>query len=180
MRDISFYAMRDFDKARVRLRRAIEIAPDLGQSHETLALVDLETGHLADAQREARTGLAFDPNNPRTLGEAGYVLASTGATTDAQGLLSTLLNMMQQGSSGASFPALVEIALGQPDRALELLEQSPARRTYNIRALGQWHGFEKLPSPTRATKSFWQTIPDGWSSIVQMPVHPLLQKLKVQ
>ena len=146
------YAMRDFDKARVRLRRAIEIAPDLGQSHETLALVDLETGHLADAQREARTGLAFDPNNPRTLGEAGYVLASSGATTDAQGLLSTLLNMMQQGSSGASFPALVEIALGQPDRALELLEQSPALRTYNIRALGQWHGFEKLIPDARYQK----------------------------
>ena len=55
-----------------------------------------------------------------------------------------LLDMMQRGTSGASFPALVEIALGQPDRALELLVRSPARSTYNIRALGQWHGFEKL------------------------------------
>lgn len=146
------YVTRDFDKARASLRRAIELAPDLGQPHETLALVELETGHPADAQREARIGLAFDPNNPRTLGEAGYVLASTGATTDAQGLLSMLLDMLQRHSSGASFPALVEIALEQPNRALELLERSPARSTYNIRALGQWHGFEKLVPDARYQK----------------------------
>ena len=79
------------------------------------------------------------------------MLASTGATTDAQGLLSMLLDMMQRGSS-ASFPALVEIALGQPDRALDLLVRSPARSTYNIRALGQWHGFEKLVPDARYQK----------------------------
>ncbi len=145
------YAMRDFDEARVRLLRSIELAPELGQPHETLALVELETGHPTDAQREARTGLTLDPNNPRTLGEAGYVLASTGATTDAQGLLSMLLDMMQRGSS-ASFPALVEVAFGQPDRALDLLVRSPARSTYNIRALGQWHGFEKLVPDARYQK----------------------------
>jgi hypothetical protein len=60
--------------------------------------------------------------------------------------------MMQQGSSAPSFPALVEVALGQPDRALELLERSPARSTYNIRALGQWHGFETLVPDARYQK----------------------------
>jgi len=74
------YAARHFREARVRLQQAIELEPELGQPHETLALVDLESGHPADAVKEAHAGLVLDPGTANTMGEAGYVLASVGQT----------------------------------------------------------------------------------------------------
>jgi TolB-like protein/DNA-binding winged helix-turn-helix (wHTH) protein len=64
------YAMDRYSEAETRLRQAIELSPDLGQPHETLALIDLAEGRSSDAVSEARRGLALDIHNPRTMGEA--------------------------------------------------------------------------------------------------------------
>jgi TolB-like protein/DNA-binding winged helix-turn-helix (wHTH) protein/Tfp pilus assembly protein PilF len=144
------YAVRRYEEARVRLRQAIELEPDLGQSHETLALIELETGHPLNALKEARAGLALDPSNPRTMGEAGYVLASTGQTAEAQKLLANLKNLTHRGSSFPVFSALVEIGLGQRNEALDTLtEMVQSKSGGGVHALGQWHGFEALSSDSR-------------------------------
>ncbi len=48
-------------------QQAIELEPELGQPHETLALVELESGHPADAVKEAHAGLVLDPSTANTL-----------------------------------------------------------------------------------------------------------------
>ncbi len=73
--------------------------------------------------KEARAGLVLDPNNPRTMGEAGYVLACTGETAEAQKLLVALKDLARRGSSFPVYSALVEIGLGQRDQALDTLTQ---------------------------------------------------------
>jgi eukaryotic-like serine/threonine-protein kinase len=143
------YAVRRFEEARARLRQAIELAPDLAQPHETLALIELESGHAADALREARAGLALDHENPRTLGEAGYVFACTGHTTEADGLLATLTDLVRRGSSLPVFAALVEMGLGQRERALDTLSEQAHT---GIHGLGQWHGFDQLSADARLQK----------------------------
>ena len=138
------YVVRRFEDARFRLKRAIELAPDLGQPHESLALVELETGHPDLALDEARAGLALDPANPRTMGEAGYVFAMVGQRAQAQSLLSRLKTLAAHGSLPL-FPAMVEIGLGQRAQALQTLGQAMGAKTaYGLPGIRQWHAFDGI------------------------------------
>jgi TolB-like protein/DNA-binding winged helix-turn-helix (wHTH) protein/Tfp pilus assembly protein PilF len=144
------YGARRYEAARVWLRRAIELAPDLGQPHNTLALIDCETGNSSDAIKEAHAGLSLDPNNPRTLAEVGYVLAVTGQTEEAKKLLATLEDMVRHGSGYPTFPVFVQIGLGQRDEALDTLEKIANSKTgAGLQGLDQWPFFAALNADSR-------------------------------
>jgi len=146
------YVVRRFDEARFRLRRAIELAPELGQPHESLALVELETGHPEIALQQARAGLALDPANPRTMAEAGYVLAKLGERAQAQSLLSRLKILAGQGSIRI-FPAMVEIGLGQRAEALQTLGQAVGSKIASgLPGIRQWHAFDGIGTASETHK----------------------------
>ena len=152
------YAVHHFSEARARLQQAIELEPELGQPHETLALVELESGHPADAVKEAHAGLVLDPSTANTLGEAGYVLASAGETQEAKELLARLKDLEHKGSTVQVFSAMVEIGLGQHDQALELLTQMVDLRIgAGLQGLGQWHAFDELSTDSRFQKLWART-----------------------
>jgi TolB-like protein/Tfp pilus assembly protein PilF len=139
------YTARHFDEARESLRRSIELRPEFGQPHATLALIELETGHLAKAMEEARAGFALDPHNPRTLAEAGYVFAVSGQTAEAQTLLATVQDLEEQGAALPVFPALIEVGLGQRDQARATLKQMfVTDPTSGLKGVVQWHAFDGL------------------------------------
>jgi TolB-like protein/DNA-binding winged helix-turn-helix (wHTH) protein/Tfp pilus assembly protein PilF len=146
------YAVRRFDDAAARLQRAIELAPEFGQPHATLALLELEQGHSSDAVREARAALALDPDNPRTMGEVGFVLASTGEVGRAKELLTRLQSLAHAGSSFSFAPAMIEIGLGQEDQAVATLRDilvPLAQLGLGLGSLSQWHIFDALPDNAR-------------------------------
>jgi tetratricopeptide (TPR) repeat protein len=147
------YTARRYEEAKARLRQAIEMAPDLGQPHATLALVDLEDGHASNALTEARAGLALDPTNPGTIGAAGYVLAATGHTQEAERLLATLKDLVHRGAALPAYAAFIHIGLGQRKEALDALEEQANPKTgsplYN---LDRWHVFDELHSDPRFQK----------------------------
>ena len=147
------YAARHFVEARARLQEAIELEPELGQPHATLALVELESGHSADAVKEAHAGLVLDPSAASTIGEAGYVLASVGQTGEAKELLARLKGLEHQGSTVQVFSALVELGLGQRDQALEsLTEMLDLKIGAGLQGLGQYHAFDELRADYRFQK----------------------------
>lgn len=147
------YETRQYEEAKTRLRQAIELAPELGQPHETLALVDLETGHISDALKEARTGLALAPSNPRTIGEAGYVFAAAGQTDEARHLLASTKKMVAQRSAFPTFAALIYMGLGQRNEALEVLEaMSDPKTGAGIYGLSQRHILDELCADPRYQK----------------------------
>lgn len=117
------YTARRYDEARLSLRQAIELEPNFGQPHTTLALIELETGHKSDALQEARASLALDPGNPSTMGKAGYVLAAYGQTAEATKLLATLNDMVGRGSAFPIYPALIDMGLRQRHEALEIIHE---------------------------------------------------------
>ncbi len=152
------YAVRRYDEARKALRRSIELAPELGRPHTTFALVELETGHTPEALAEARAGLALDPGNPRTVGEAAYVLAATGNTAVAEELLATLKQQVNNGRATGTFVALVEIGLGQRAEALDTLERMQESDVGGpLIGLNQWHAFDALGTDSRYRKLLAQT-----------------------
>jgi len=144
------YTANRYREARVRLRQAIELEPNFDQPHETLALTDLETGSPSDALKEARAGLALGSTNPRTLGEAGYVLATTGHADEARKLLSALKEMARHGADEPLFEALIEVGLKEPDQAVQALEKDA--RIFAIAGLFQWHAFDQLSGDPRYQK----------------------------
>jgi TolB-like protein/DNA-binding winged helix-turn-helix (wHTH) protein/Tfp pilus assembly protein PilF len=147
------FGARRYDEAKARLRQAIELAPDLGQPHQTLALIDLETGQASDALNEARIGLALDPNNPRTIGEAGYVLAAVGQPDEARKLLVTLQSMVRRGTALPTFAAMIQMGLGQRDEALDsLAETFDPSIGAGLQGVDQWHIFDPLHADSRYQK----------------------------
>jgi TolB-like protein/DNA-binding winged helix-turn-helix (wHTH) protein/Tfp pilus assembly protein PilF len=150
------YAAHHFDEARARLRRAIELAPEYGQPHGTLALVELESGHRADAFKEARTALELDPNSPRIMGEAGYVLASTEHSPESRGLLAAMQDAERRGAFTPVFSAMIEIGLGQRDQALESLTRM-VDSGIGLEGLVQWHAFDELSADSRFKKLLAKT-----------------------
>jgi Tfp pilus assembly protein PilF len=142
------YDVRRYEEAKVPLRRAIELAPEFGQPHETLALIALETGHASEALKEARAALSLAPTNPRTIGEAGYVLAATGQSRDAGRLLATLKNMIRHGAASPVYAALIHMGMGQRSAALDALEET-RRLGMTFQGIGQWHAFDELKNDPR-------------------------------
>ena len=136
------YSARLYPEARRKLRQAIELEPNFGQPYQTLALIELETGDKADAVKEARAALALDPNNPATMGRAGYVLAACGQTAEATKLLATLNDMVRRGSAYPIHPALIDMGLRQRNEALEMLHEPwKSRDTFPM-------PFGKQPKPS--------------------------------
>jgi len=148
-------------EARLRLQQAIELEPDFGQPHETLALIDLEEGHGTDALGEARAGLKLDSSNPRTMAEAGYVLAVTGHTGEARKMLATLNELDHRGgNTSPDFQAFIYLGLGDRDRAIDVIAQIETRKVgAGLRALQQWPIFNQLKGDPRYQKlmaAAWQ------------------------
>jgi TolB-like protein/DNA-binding winged helix-turn-helix (wHTH) protein/Tfp pilus assembly protein PilF len=148
------------NEARAQLQRAIELEPALGQPHETLALIDLEEGNATDALREARAGLELDSSNPRTMAEAGYVLAVTGHTGEARNMLATLDKLDHRGAAFPNSRAFIYLGLGERDRAVDEIAQAETRKFgAGLRALQQWPIFNQLRGDLRYQKlmtSTWQ------------------------
>lgn len=153
------YAAGRYEEAEIRLRQAIELAPDLGQPHETLALIDLAKEQSSDASGEARTGLKLDAENPRTLAETGYVLAATGHADDAKKLLVRLDEQIQRGSASSVFAAFIHIGLGQRGRALDILEEAAdSNKGAGLLGLEQWPTiFDQLNGEPRYQKLMAET-----------------------
>jgi Flp pilus assembly protein TadD len=89
-------------EARHRFQKAIELAPDLGDPHEGLALIDLEEDRKSDALQEARAGLALDATSPGIMADAGYVLAVTGHKEEARKLAGALDDLNRRGATVAT------------------------------------------------------------------------------
>jgi len=145
------YQARRYQEARTRLEQAIELGPEFAQPHETLALVDLETGHVSDALKEARTSLALDASDPATMGVAGYVLASNGQTVEARKLLATVNQMIRRGSAYPCSAAFIYMGLGERNQALAAIEQN-AKIGPGVRGVPQWHVFDQLRADPRYQK----------------------------
>ena len=140
-------------EARERLQQAIELAPNLSDPHEGLALIDLEENRKSDALQEARAGLALDATSPGTMADAGYVLAVTGHKEEARKLAEALDDLARRGSTLAIHPAIVYVGLGERGKALDALEEFAAsEKGAGIHALALSKVFDALREEPRYQK----------------------------
>jgi serine/threonine-protein kinase len=121
-----------YDEALTEIARGLEIAPNLGVLHSIASLAHLFAGHTADARREMEVAVQNDSELVLRKGQLAYVYAKTGDHAKARAVLD---EMRKAGASEAANQvafAIPYIALGEKDKALDLLESAARRRDIGL------------------------------------------------
>ena len=118
----ALFANKDYPAARDILRRALNLAPNSDQIKLQLVAVEYKASGADAAISVARSFTASDPQNP--LGEilAAQVLAENGKAAEGIDLLQKTLAQKPSSRVVAAITSL-QLAAGQPEQALALLQQ---------------------------------------------------------
>jgi TolB-like protein len=153
-----------FDDARRLLDSAIAVDPEFYLAYWDRALVRLSTGEQAAARMDAETAVRLSARDP--LAELGLALveATLGDTSPAQARLDRFWragrDTLNPNYWDASYAAQVNVALGEPDRALALLEhvRDPGLTFWDML---RFPTFDAVRSSPRFQRLFIATRPGG-------------------
>jgi TolB-like protein/tetratricopeptide (TPR) repeat protein len=112
------------DEARVRVNRALDIAPNFWFAHCTQALLDLADNKTDEAIAGMRRGVALADGTTRPLALLGMYLARLGQREEARDILNRMLILAKSRYVAPTSIATVHAALGEVEPALDALEQA--------------------------------------------------------
>ena len=119
---------RRYDEAIAELRNTLEMEPDFYWAHRQLGLALELKGSPAEAIVEFQRAAELN-DDPRVLAFVGHAMASTGKQTEAREMLAKLTEIAKtRYISGYSF-AVIHLALGEKDQALDWLEKDAREQT---------------------------------------------------
>ena len=119
---IYFYARR-YDEAISQVRKAIEIDPHSYLAHYYLGQIYQLQGHLTEAIAEYQKAVELD-DDPQALAFLGQAQARIGQHDKAQKILSRMTEEAKSRYVSAYSFALMFIALGDKERAIDALERA--------------------------------------------------------
>lgn len=123
--DVLFFARR-YEDALCVLRDVLELAPDFQWAHMDMGRTYTELGRHDEASRELDAAFGSMSHKGRAAGGRVYALARAGRHDEARALLPDLLARAESGESTRHSVALVHLALGEPEAALDWLERGLA------------------------------------------------------
>jgi tetratricopeptide (TPR) repeat protein len=113
----------DYDRARVLLRRALELAPDFAAAHMSLGLLSATEGRFEEGVRE--TDEAVRLSNEAWLVEVqAAVYAMAGLKKEAREILEGLLAKKSLGYAAASMIGAIYYLLGEKDAGWEWIQKA--------------------------------------------------------
>jgi serine/threonine-protein kinase len=121
-----------YDEALVETTRGLEIAPNLGVLHSIASLAYLFSGKATEARREMEIAVRNDPELVLRKGQLAYVYAKTGDPVRARAILDEMRKSGASESQNQVAFAIPYIALGENDKALDLLEAAARRRDIGL------------------------------------------------
>src|SRR6266404_5224720 len=118
-----YFSARRYDEAETQVRKTLEIGPQFFLAHYYLGEVLQFKAHLSEAIAEFQK--AFELNNdPYSLAMLGQAYARNGQRDEAQKILARLNEQAKSHYVAPYALALVQIALGDKDHAIEELERA--------------------------------------------------------
>lgn len=81
---IEYMRQGDNEKAMIKLKRAIEVKPDLAPAYNVLGLLYQRLGDLNTAENNFKESLSLEPNNSSTKNNYGLFLCSNGRIAEAE------------------------------------------------------------------------------------------------
>jgi TolB-like protein/Tfp pilus assembly protein PilF len=119
---------RRYDEAIAELRNTLEMEPDFYWAHRQLGMALELKGSPAEAIVEYQRAAELN-DDPRVLAFVGHAMASTGKQNEAREMLAKLTEIAKtRYISGYSF-AVIHLALGEKDQALDWLEKDAREPT---------------------------------------------------
>jgi len=144
---IILYLARRYEQAAVRFRRLLQANPNFTYTHFFLALVYVQQHQYARALAALdQVGAGQRPADVETL--RAMIYAMTGRPAEARKGLEKL-HVLSPGQPSRWHPAMIHLALGEHDRALDLLEQVYRDRGWELRLLRVEPLFDPLRSNSR-------------------------------
>ena len=124
----SRFVARQYDDSILYLHKALELDSDFVYAHAWLAACYVKKGMLAEAAASMERVEAIDPSSKdqNLLGLLGWVYASLGREDDARSIIDRIEQLAPGRSVDPVSRAGIYGALGELDRALELLQEGAA------------------------------------------------------
>ncbi|HYJ91305.1 MAG TPA: tetratricopeptide repeat protein, partial [Pyrinomonadaceae bacterium] len=136
------------DEALTRLKRTIEIAPNYRLAHSFLTRALIEKGMYDDAIAESQKGRDVAPFKSEPIAFGAFALAKAGRLSEARAGLDELLRLSDERYVPPYNIALVYLALGDQDRALDYLERAFATKDVRmvfLKVEPKWNDLRQNP-----------------------------------
>jgi TolB-like protein/DNA-binding winged helix-turn-helix (wHTH) protein/Flp pilus assembly protein TadD len=136
-----------YDESIRESRKAIELDPDFALAHDQLGQAYLQKHMHAEAVAELQKGVQLSGGSPTIIANLARAYVASGHRIEAVKLLNALKQRSDPGDSHASEIALIAVALGDADQAINWLEKGYEER-FNPSVLLR-PGFDPLRSDPR-------------------------------
>ena len=143
----SYFAAR-YDEAVDELSRTIQLDNRFGMAHAFLGATYVEQGRYAEARAEIEAALRLCGRTPELLASLGYLHGRSGDFAGAR-RSSTICAAFSRPVRLAGRLAQVHVGLGEPDEALNRLEEAAAEHAADMAWLGVRPVFASLRGEPR-------------------------------
>ena len=143
------YFARQYSAAVQQFRKALELDPAFPYAHFGLGLAWQQQGRLAEAVEELRRAVELAPRSPAYQAALGQALAFAGRPEEARRVLAELEGRAAREYVESSDFAFLWTALGEPDRAIDRLEQACEERSRFVAFLATWPIYDPLRAHAR-------------------------------
>jgi TolB-like protein/Flp pilus assembly protein TadD len=120
---LAYYRHRDYDLALEHLKQALALAGDAGEVYWCLSLIYIQQNQVDQALENVQKARALAGSNPSLLASVGEVYARAGRQPEAQQVLEALGELAHSTYVSPVNRALLYLALGESNAALEYLRQ---------------------------------------------------------
>ena len=142
----------DYDKAIQQLDSTLELKPDYDRAHYWLGRAYVQKGMFDAAEAEFQKAVDLSQVAPEYVAALGYAYAVAGKRDEAKDTLERL-NILSHDKIVTSLPlAMIHSALGEKERALDLIESAAAEREEKAAYLKVDPAFDSLRSEPRFTE----------------------------
>ena len=124
------YLARRYDEAAAQLHKCLDLDPEYAMCQELLGRTYVEQGRFSDALAAEAKALKIDPGRIWAAADSARAHALSGRQAEAQRGLDDLLALSKRSQVPKYSLATVYAALGDKSRALDMLEQAYAERSF--------------------------------------------------
>ncbi len=147
------YFARQYARAVEQFRKTLELDPSFAYAHFGLGHAWQQQGRLPEAVEEHRRSVELAPGSSVLQAALGQTLAWAGRHEEARRILTELEERAAREYVEASDFAFLWTALGEPDRAIDRLEQACEERSRFVAFLATWPIYDSLRDHPR-----WQQL----------------------
>lgn len=128
----TLYFERRYDEAEKQCLKALELQPNFHIAHWHLGLIYEQQRMYEQAISEHRKAIEASGGSPRLIAALGHAFAIAGKRGDAVQVIAQLNELSKHNYASPFELAAIYVALGQKERAFELLEDAYNERSFHL------------------------------------------------